>query len=118
MTPSTQIDHLCADQRARWRRGDAARVEDYLRAEPALGANPQGLLDLVYNEVVLREEHGEAPQLDEYLLRFPAFGHDLRLLFEVHGALVPAGGPEPASTPTEHIPAGGVPPPRPRRRGC
>ncbi len=30
------------------------------------------LLDLIYNEVVLREEDGESPELDEYLRRFPA----------------------------------------------
>ena len=50
------------------------------------------LLDLIYNEVVLREEDGESPELDEYLERFPRYAEDLRAQFDVHRALQ-SGGP-------------------------
>src|SRR3954466_14535775 len=75
------------DQRQRWRRGERVPVETYLEREPALRADPEGLLDLIYNEVVLREEAGDAPRLDEYVGRFPQFPAQPRLQFDVHRAL-------------------------------
>src|SRR5262249_4352851 len=44
-------------------------------------------LDLIYNEVVLREQAGETPALADYLPRFPNLEADLRLQFEVDQAL-------------------------------
>jgi eukaryotic-like serine/threonine-protein kinase len=78
---------LRADQRERWLRGDRVPVEAYLEREPALQDDPEGVLDLIYSEVVLREEAGDAPRLDEYLERFPRFEAQLRLQFDVHRAL-------------------------------
>jgi tRNA A-37 threonylcarbamoyl transferase component Bud32/tetratricopeptide (TPR) repeat protein len=46
--------------------------------------DPAELLDLIYNEVILREEIGESPLLDEYVKRFPAQEEALRTQFEVH----------------------------------
>jgi tetratricopeptide (TPR) repeat protein len=90
MTESTSLAALLrAEQRARWQLGDRVRVEAYLTRHPEVGADPEGLLDLVYNEVFLREEAGEAPSLEEYVERFPALGDQLRLIFEVHIALRP-----------------------------
>jgi serine/threonine protein kinase len=43
--------------------------------------------ELIEHEIVLREERGETPLLDEYLQRFPDLARDLRLHFEVHAAL-------------------------------
>jgi tetratricopeptide (TPR) repeat protein len=67
-------------------------VESYIEQFPVLESNPDSLLDLIYNEIVLREQSGEKPRLEEYLLRFGQFGPQLRQLFEVHEALarVPA----------------------------
>ncbi|MHC5544753.1 protein kinase domain-containing protein, partial [Singulisphaera rosea] len=75
------------DQRNRWRRGEPATVEDYLARFPTLGDDPEGLLDLIYNEVVLREERGQAASLGEYQARFPDLAAPLRDLFEIHGAI-------------------------------
>ena len=61
-------------------------MESYLERQPALGDDSEGLLDLIYNEVVLREEAGDEPQLEEYLGRFPRFRDELRLQFQVHRA--------------------------------
>jgi serine/threonine protein kinase/tetratricopeptide (TPR) repeat protein len=44
-------------------------------------------LDLIYSEVVLREEDGQSPGLEEYLRRFPQYAGELRAQFEVHRAL-------------------------------
>src|SRR5262249_20426679 len=46
-----------------------------------------GLLDLVYAEVVLRQKHGERPQLEEYLARFPDHAEALRRQFLLDDAL-------------------------------
>src|SRR5262249_7140117 len=58
---------LLAEQRHRWRHGDRASVETYLRQHPALADDPECLLDLIYNEVLLRQEAGEAPRAEEYV---------------------------------------------------
>ncbi len=78
---------LLADQRQRWCKGERVLVESYLERQPELRSQRDWLLDLIYHEMVLREESGEAPQLDEYLRRFPDMAEDLRVQFEVHGAL-------------------------------
>jgi hypothetical protein len=82
------LDH----QRARWERGERPPVEDYLRGQPALRDDPEAVLDLVYNEVMLREAAGEAPQLGDYLERFPALAGQVADLFEVHSALQSGDG--------------------------
>src|SRR5262249_18363791 len=56
----------------------------YLAERPALQSDPDGLLDLIYQEMLLREESGDTPRLPEYLARFPQFEAELRRLFEVH----------------------------------
>jgi WD40 repeat protein len=93
---------LLLDQRLRWRRGERILVETYLEQRPALRDDVEGLLDLVSNEVWLRERNGEAPRLDEYLQRFPQLADQLRVQFEVDRALRAADPP--ASTPEARTP--------------
>jgi WD40 repeat protein len=81
------IETLRGDQRRRWQDGDRVAAETYLRENPTLLAAADGALELIYNEVLLREERGEAPGLEEYVRRFPQFARQLEPLFEVHGAL-------------------------------
>ncbi|HEY7329544.1 MAG TPA: tetratricopeptide repeat protein [Gemmataceae bacterium] len=47
------------------------------------------LLDLIYNEMRLREEAGDRPSLEEYQRRFPRLGEALRVQFQVHEAMRP-----------------------------
>src|SRR5207247_1179368 len=87
-TPLHELgQQLRAEQRQRWRQGERAWVEELLRGHPPLQAEPEALLELIYNEVVLREERGEEPTLDEYMQRFPQLAPELRLQFEVHAAM-------------------------------
>ncbi len=78
---------LIDDQRARWRKGEPVAVEVYLEQNPALAARDDTILDLIYNEVVLREEVGQKPRLDEYLRRFPRWAPQLARKFEGHRAV-------------------------------
>jgi tetratricopeptide (TPR) repeat protein len=102
---------LQADQARRWQGGRPAPVEDYLEQYPSLRADPEAVLQLINNEVVLREEAGEGPRLEDYLRRFPHLDAALRDLFAVHRVLesseplfaddAPSGGvtPSPSVTP-------------------
>src|SRR5262249_2283205 len=81
------LDRLAEEQRLRWRRGDRVSVEVLLEPHPTLGTDPEVLLELIYHEVLLREEDGESPAVDDYLRRFPHLPAALRDQFEVHGAV-------------------------------
>jgi tetratricopeptide (TPR) repeat protein len=82
------VTWLRFDQRQRWQKGERIQVEAYLQERPTLRDAAEAVLDLVYNEIVLREERGETPQLEEYLRRFPQYANDLRLQFDVHRMIV------------------------------
>jgi hypothetical protein len=77
------------EQQARWLRGERVLVEDLLREHATLdgNANPEALMELVYHEILLREQRGETCLLEEYLGRFPKLADPLRDQFEVHQAL-------------------------------
>jgi hypothetical protein len=81
------ISALLDDQRQRWRCGAPATVEMYQELYPALRNDPEGVLDLIYNEVLLREQAGDSPRLADYLHRFPQWASLLEDQFEVHQAL-------------------------------
>jgi WD40 repeat protein/tRNA A-37 threonylcarbamoyl transferase component Bud32 len=68
-----ELHYLQADMYKRWQRGEPILVEAYLELMPGLQGHPAIVLDLVCNEVVLREERGEEPGLEEYVRRFPQF---------------------------------------------
>ncbi len=80
------LDRALDRQREAWLSGARPTVELIARSA-SIPSEPDFLLDLIYNEIVLREEIGESPQLDEYLEKFPQLGEDLQLHFEVHRAI-------------------------------
>ena len=80
-------ERLVEDMGIRWGRGERLLVESYLSSDPALCDTPEVLLDLIYQEVVLRERRGETPTLEEYKGRFPELASQLVRQFEVHQLL-------------------------------
>ena len=60
------VDRVRAEQCECWQRGERVLVEAYLAKEPTLADDGEALLDLIYSEVLLREEHGERTTADEY----------------------------------------------------
>jgi serine/threonine-protein kinase len=58
-----------------------------LRRHPDLEHDADGGLQIIYQEILVREERGELPQLDEYQARFPQFATQLGPLFAVHRVL-------------------------------
>src|SRR6478609_4282793 len=75
------------EQTRHWRSGERVHVETLLERHPALGPNREALLDLVYHEIMLREQLGETPSLDEYRRRFPDLADDLARQFHIDAAL-------------------------------
>ncbi|HLJ93473.1 MAG TPA: protein kinase, partial [Gemmataceae bacterium] len=86
---------LLLDQRRRWQAGDRMWLEIYLQKYPSLQTKADNLLELLYHEVVLREEQGENPTLEEYERRFPEHAEAIHLHFEVHEALRSSASPQP-----------------------
>src|SRR5262249_35838606 len=78
---------LLEDQRKRWRGGEQTPVEDYLKRYPALAEDEGLVLDLLYNEVLLREERHETPAVDDYVRRFPLHAEAIRRLLALHDEL-------------------------------
>ncbi|MCE9532728.1 MAG: protein kinase [Planctomycetes bacterium] len=83
---SSLLDSLLDQQEQSWRRGDRSSVESLLQVS-SLPASSDAILDLIYNEIVLREELGERPTLEEYASRYPELREDLQLHFDVHRVL-------------------------------
>lgn len=81
------VEALRAEQRRRWQAGERPVAESFLNQHPTLKLDLDCALELVYHEVLLREQQGESPRLDEYLARFPSLQEQLTSLFEVHGAI-------------------------------
>jgi serine/threonine protein kinase/tetratricopeptide (TPR) repeat protein len=111
---------LRLEQARRWRQGDRAPAEDYLARHPALAADAEYALEVIYGELLLREEQGERPSPDEFLARFPHLAPQLRRLLEVHAAVRSASRPDPgdaAAQRQEMLPEAGGPAAAPPLRG-
>src|SRR6516165_10342862 len=80
---------LMAYQRRDWRRGERTPAEEYLAQQPGLRDDAEAVLDLIYQEVMLREQAGESPRLEEYAGRFPHLAAQLELQFELERAFEP-----------------------------
>lgn len=80
------IDKLLDLQRNLWETGNRPRVDTLVQDLPESGRD-EATLDLIYNEIVLRESRGETPTLAEYRQAYPQFDSELVAQFEVHQAI-------------------------------
>jgi hypothetical protein len=80
------LSSLLDRQQRSWLSGDRPTIDELL-GDSTLRGDREALLDLVYNEIVVREEIGEQPTLEEYATRYPHLGADLELHFTVHRAV-------------------------------
>jgi serine/threonine protein kinase len=81
---STLVDRLAAELERRWRAGERPVVEDYLVLYPELADQPEAAVELIYEELCLRQEHGEIVDAAEVLRRFPQWQEQLRVLVACH----------------------------------
>jgi serine/threonine protein kinase/Tfp pilus assembly protein PilF len=71
----------------RWRAGERPLAENYLNRSPDLWDKPDDALEIIYEEISLRHQHGDPAELDDFLLRFPQWSEQLRVLFNCHDLL-------------------------------
>src|SRR5262245_36863484 len=81
------IERILADERRRWREGRGRPVEECLAERRQLESDDEAVLALLYQEVVLRQEAGQSPHVDEYVARFPRLAEAIAAQFEVDQAL-------------------------------
>lgn len=81
------IENLIRAQSQAWHDGRRLMIEDLVNqadhASPDVELTNDDWMCLVCNEVVLREQAGERPTLDEYRSRFPRLTEELRLQWEI-----------------------------------
>jgi serine/threonine protein kinase len=79
-------DVLLDRQSRSWLAGERPTVEQLLDGSD-LRHDSELQLDLIYNEIVLREQVGEEPKAEEYFTRYPQLRDALALHFEIHRAV-------------------------------
>jgi hypothetical protein len=67
--------------------GDRPPVKLFLSRHAGVCDRPNAVMELINQEIVLRQMRGETPCPDNYLIDFPDLAEPLPRLFEVHGAL-------------------------------
>jgi WD40 repeat protein/serine/threonine protein kinase len=98
ISPAEVAAVLLVDQRERWQQGERIPAETYLHHHALLQDDFEFGLELIYGEYLLREQLGEAPHLNEYLQRFPAYAARLAQQVELHQLLKAA---DPATAASE-----------------
>lgn len=81
-----QLRRACAELHSGLR-NQSARVEQFLSDYPAIAAEPDHAIELIFSEFVTRESLGEQPQPNEYYTRFPQYRERLERLFQVDDLL-------------------------------
>ncbi len=69
-----------ADMAERWRRGERPTAEEYLAQHPDVASLPEAAIDLIYEEVCLRQDAGETVDEKEIYRRFPQWRTELEVL--------------------------------------
>ncbi len=80
------LEQLIFRQEATWSGPSLNRASlESLLAEATVpdAMREEALLELIFNEVVLREQAGESPSLSEYQVRFPSLAETLRIQWEI-----------------------------------
>ena len=83
------LQAAAAELRRRLKAGEPCRAETLLAAYPALAADEEAALELLYREFVARRQLGEKPDPAERYGRFPHWRDRLERLFLVHEILGP-----------------------------
>src|SRR3954470_19536886 len=96
------VTDVRARQQAHWQAGERVLLESLLAGRPELAPDRESLLHLIYAEVLLREEYGERPGVEEYVRRVPDFAAEIRRQFAFHDAFgaLDTDGPPPTSRTT------------------
>jgi len=98
------LEQLLCEQVADWIRGDCQPAMAYVKREPALRGRGDALLELITQEIVLRQRCGDVARLEEYQIDFPELSAQLSELFDLNGAIAQPG---PLRDPSATLPLAG-----------
>jgi serine/threonine protein kinase/Flp pilus assembly protein TadD len=84
---SSLVERAAAEMHERWRAGERPLTEEYLGHYPGLQGRPEAALELLYEELCLRREHGVPTRAEDLLGRFPQWADAVRVLLECHDLL-------------------------------
>ena len=85
LLPLTGLDSLRERQFQAWQCGERLLIESLLK-ELTMPLSEDEFLELIFADVMLRGELGEACSSEEYVQRFPQFAESLKRLFAIHEA--------------------------------
>jgi serine/threonine protein kinase/tetratricopeptide (TPR) repeat protein len=89
------VDDLAAEMAERWHQGEHILVEDLLDRHPELQKRSEVIVELLFEEICLRQRHGEETAADAVARRFPQWAQQLEMLIACQCLLNSA--PSPAS---------------------
>jgi tetratricopeptide (TPR) repeat protein len=92
-SPISEAGELAADMVARWRAGERPTAADYAARHPHLRADPDAALELIAEELALREEYGPPADPDGLAAAFPEWAAQVRALVRCRAAIGPPPGP-------------------------
>jgi len=83
------VERLAEDMVVRWRQGERPLTERYLEQFPRLQQSAEAVLELIAEELALREEYAEPVSLAELNERFPLWPAQIRALVQCQRTLGP-----------------------------
>ena len=78
------VERHIDDMRARWQRGERPRTEDYLEACPELRNCPEAAIELICEELMLRQEDDTGAGSTDLLKRFPQWRTLIQAVLDCH----------------------------------
>ncbi len=89
---SDRIELLASELRSRWKSGHRIAAEALVDSRHAaawksVASNDEHLLDLLYHEILVRQEFGESVECQNFVDRFPHLRERIERLFAVHTAI-------------------------------
>jgi serine/threonine protein kinase/Flp pilus assembly protein TadD len=81
------VNALAEEMRQRWVQGDPVRAEEFLQRHPDLWDNTEQALELIYEEICLRQEHCAGDAFAELEERFPQWRPHLEVMRDCHRLL-------------------------------
>jgi hypothetical protein len=81
------VERLAENMAERWRKGDRPLAEEYLDRHPQLSNLPEAALQLVSEEIYLRQESGQETSAADLVCRFPQWRREVQALLSCHSLL-------------------------------
>jgi tetratricopeptide (TPR) repeat protein len=87
--PEGLAERLAVEMIARWRSGERPLAEEYLTRYPQLREQPEAAIELIYEELCLRQEYNQPATASDLVRRFPLWQAEIEVLLACHRLLLP-----------------------------